>query len=151
MVVIKTNNLGKRNVTFLCYSKWRVLYIWRSFKKTSIVCCSITQRTCLLSLEKWPHLEIFQHKTILVACKKKFNSLSTTLNVTKWLQYKCLQKKKTKTKNTQKKTWNNTSLSEKQTSEEFFVQCILFSSLEDKKHILKSITRTWLTLFFLHV
>lgn len=114
----------------------------------SIVRCFIKQRTCLFSLERWPHLEIFQHKTILIACKKNFNSLSTTLNVTKWLQYKCLPKKK---------KHGIIHLSQrKQTCKEFFVQCIFFN--RQKRQVSKTRNIHWnqllehyLTLFFLHV
>lgn len=83
----------------------------------SIVRCFITQRTCLFSLEKWPHLEIFQHKTILVACKK-FQLLIYNTKRYKVITIQVFTKKK----------HGIIHLSQrKQTCKEFFVQCIFFN------------------------
>lgn len=109
----------------------------------SIVRCFIKQRTCLFSLERWPHLEIFHHKTILVACKK-FQLLIYNTKRYKVITIQVFTKKK----------HGIIHLSQrKQTCKEFFVQCIFFNrqkapSFEDKKHTLKSITRTYFDLVF---
>lgn len=118
MVVLKTNNLGKRYETFLLFFKWRESYSFEDQEK-NLLFVVLTQRTCLLSLEEWPNLEIFQHKTILVACKK-FQYLIYNTKRYKAIAIQVFTKKK--------KTWNNTSFSEKQTCREFFVQCICFKS-----------------------
>lgn len=113
----------------------------------SIVRCFIKQRTCLFSLERWPHLEIFQHKTILVACKK----IQLLIYNTK--RYKVI----TIQVFTKKKKHGIIHLSQrKQTCKEFFVQCIFFNS--QKRQVSKTRNIHWnqllehiLTLFFLHV
>lgn len=86
----------------------------------SIVRCLITQRTCLFSLEKWPHLEIFQHKTILVACKK-FQLLIYNTKRYKVITIQVFTK-------TKKKPWNtgNTSFSEKTNLQRIFCAMYIF-------------------------
>lgn len=97
----------------------------------SIVRCFITQRTCLFSLEKWPHLEIFQHKTILVACKK-FQLLIYNTKRYKVITIQVFTKKK----------HGIIHLSQrKQTWKEFFVQCIFFN--RQKRQVSKTRNIHW--------
>lgn len=108
----------------------------------SIVRCFITQRTCLFRLERWLHLEIFQHKTILVACKK-FQLLIYNTKRYKVITIQVFTKK-------QKHGIIHLSC------KEFFVQCIFFN--RQKRQVSKTRNIHWnqllehiLTLFFLHV
>lgn len=64
-------------------------------RKKNLLFVVLTQRTCLLSLEEWPNLEIFQHKTILVACKK-FQYLIYNTKRYKAIAIQVFTKKKTK-------------------------------------------------------